>query len=145
MSELVMGRSSASKSTMPFACVGLLLCAFMMPTLACNKASDESSSQSAVSPLPKAEAERGMQACQVYVARVCSCAETHSEFEETCTLAKALPQAFQLNLDLSATPGLTGAEQSAVKVEARKIAAACFEDAAKLDEKVCPRLAPASP
>src|SRR5690606_20290519 len=99
----------------------------------------------AVSPLPKAEAERGLQACNAYVARICACAESRPELAEECTLARARPQAFQLNLELSATPGLSDAEQTAVKVEARKIAAACFEDEARLDSTLCPRAETTAP
>lgn len=122
----------------------LLSCALLLPMLSCNSKDGGNSSHSSASPLPKAEAERAIQACQAYVEQICACAETHPKFEETCTLAKALPQALQLNLDLSATPGLTVVEQSAVKVEARKIAAGCFQDASKLDESICPRPAPTS-
>lgn len=123
----------------PVALLALLL-PLALSQGACSKKEASDSAAPAVSPLPKAEAERGLQACQAYVARLCACAESQPELAEECALARARPQAFQLNLDLSATPGLEGAEQKAVKVEARKIAAACFEDEARLDPETCPRL-----
>lgn len=92
--------------------------------------------------IPEAEVARAKKACDMYVARVCSCAEQHADMAETCALAKASPDALQINLDLLASTGLEIAEQKAVKVEARKIAAACFSSESKLDEQKCPRHIP---
>lgn len=136
-------RVPASATRFPRARLGTLLLSMAMAgPWACSKKASSEQGETAPSPLPKAEAERGLKACESYVARLCACAESHPELAEDCTLAKARPQAFALNLELSATPGLAPAEQTAVKVEARKIAAACFEDESKLDPQLCPRLAP---
>lgn len=92
--------------------------------------------------IPKVEVERAQKACNAYAERVCSCAETNPDFVKTCALAKASPGALQVNLELLASKGLEVAEQKAVKVEARKIAAVCFQSDAKLDVAVCPRKTP---
>ena len=125
--------------------LALVLVPLALALGACSKKEDGNKAPAAASPLPKAEAERGLQACNAYVARLCACAESRPELAEECALAQSRPQAFQLNLELSATPGLSGAEHDAVKAEARKIAAACFEDEARLDPETCPRPAPAAP
>jgi hypothetical protein len=106
----------------------------------CSKTPAEEESRPArIEPLPKAEVERAQKACTTYVERVCACAETHPELSQQCELAKASPGALQINLDLLASVGLEVAEQKAVKVEARKIAAVCFEADGKLDVAMCPR------
>ncbi len=103
----------------------------------CSK--EESKSEaSSISPLPAKEVERGRKACEAYVARVCKCAETKPEMAEECALAKARPEAFDLNVGLAETPGLSDVEFQAVKLAAKKIAAACFEDTGKLDAAQCP-------
>jgi len=109
----------------------------------CSKKSAEEENRPArIEPLPKAEVERAQKACTTYVERVCACAEAHPELSQQCELAKASPGALQINLDLLASVGLEVAEQKAVKVEARKIAAVCFEADGKLDVAKCPRKTP---
>ncbi len=108
--------------------------------LGCSKKSSEQGERPVrVEALPKAEVERAQKACTSYLKRVCACAKTTPELEQQCELAKASPGALQINLDLLASEGLQVAEQKAVKVEARKIAAACFEADGKLDIALCPR------
>jgi hypothetical protein len=92
-----------------------------------------------VEALPQEEILRGQKACQSYVDRVCACAKTQSEMADECALAKARPEALQLNIDLMTTPGLPVVEAQAVKVEARKIIAACFADEGRIDPLKCPR------
>lgn len=111
---------------------------------ACSKKSSDSGDRPAkIAPMPPAEIARAEQACESYVARVCACAETHPELARQCELAKASPGALQINLELLASDGLEIGEQKAVKVEARKIAAVCFEADGKLDVAMCPRNSPA--
>ncbi len=93
-------------------------------------------------PLPTKEVERGRKACQAYVARVCECAKSNAEMADECALAGVRPEALELNLDLAVTPGLSKIELQAVKMAARKIAAACFVDDGKLDQTMCPRPTP---
>ncbi len=142
MSRRELALPGAPHMLAPLRSVLVCLCALgaVLALPACSKKQASEGQEAAPSPLPKAEAERGMKACEAYVARLCACAETHPELAEDCTLAKARPQAFALNLELSATAGLESADQTAVKVEARKIAAGCFEADSKLDPEMCPRL-----
>jgi hypothetical protein len=113
--------------------------ALALATTGCSKESSEQS-QPVVEPLPQDEIQRGQTACQSYVDRLCECAKTQSDMADACALAKARPEALKLNIDLMSSPGLPVVEAQAVKVEARKIIAACFADEGRLDPVKCPRL-----
>ncbi len=102
----------------------------------CAKAQEKAARIEAI---PEVEVARAKKACDMYVERVCNCAKQHPDMVKRCALAKASPDALQINLDLLASSGLEIVEQKAVKVEARKIAAACFASEAKLDPTKCPR------
>lgn len=114
----------------------VLLCLFF---LACSGQKDEAPAKATVKGLPEKEVARARTACKSYVARVCACAESRAALADECALSRAIPEALELNLDLSTTPGLSNAERQAVRVEARKIAAGCFEADGKLDPVDCPR------
>lgn len=105
---------------------------------ACNKEAD-SPVTNKVKKIPKDEIERARKACLAYAKRLCTCAETHPELSEDCQLWRSQPQALELNLELSQATGLDDTEAKAVKVETRKIAAACFQADNKLDPVKCPR------
>ena len=123
----------------PFFYLRVILGLVVLASTGCSK---ESATESApvVEPLPKDEILRGRKACQAYVDRVCACAQKHVAMADECALAKARPEAFELNLEAATAPGLSKIELQAVKVAARKIAAACFEDDGRLDVVQCPRL-----
>lgn len=91
--------------------------------------------------LPEAEVERARQACQAYVARLCACAETEPELESQCVMAKARPEALELNIAISqgGGAGLTKTDMAVVKQETRKIAAACLEAEGRIRAGGCPR------
>lgn len=112
----------------------------MLAPAGCSKESGEKSAEPVVDPLPKEEIDRGRTACQSYVDRVCECAKTQAGMADECALAKGRPEALKLNIDLMTSPGLPVVEAKAVKVEARKIIAACFADEGRLDPATCPRL-----
>lgn len=116
--------------------LGLLLLAM---GAGCSKESSEQS-KPVVEALPQDEIQRGQRACQSYVDRLCACAKTQTDMADACALAKARPEALKLNIDLMSSPGLPVVEAQAVKVEARKIIAACFADEGRLDPVKCPRL-----
>jgi hypothetical protein len=123
--------------------VGFTTLVLLLAIGACSKKSDDGGSSPArIAPMPPAEIARAEQACTSYVARVCACADTHPELTRQCELAKASPGALQINLELLQSDGLEIGEQKAVKVEARKIAAVCFEADGKLDAAMCPRKSP---
>ena len=112
-----------------------------LSTFACAK---ESAKEAAplVEPLPAEEVTRGRKACEIYVARVCDCAKSQADMADECALSKARPEAFELNLKVIASKGLSKIEVQAAKAEARKIAAACFEADSKLAVSKCPRDGP---
>lgn len=114
---------------------------------ACAKSDSENAESQArtVAPIPPAEAERAKKACDSYVARVCQCATEHSDMEKECELAKGVPQALQLNLDVAGAQGLTTLQQHAMKATARQISDNCFSNDSKLDLQKCPRPDNASP
>ena len=115
-----------------------MILALAVSTLGCAKESTKEVAPS-VQPLPADEVTRGRKACEVYVARVCECAKSHADMADECALSKARPEAFELNLKVIASEGLAKIEWQAAKVEARKIAAACFEADSKLALSKCPR------
>jgi hypothetical protein len=119
----------------------LALCALLLAfaSASCSKES-ATSEESKVDPLPTEEVTRGRKACDAYVLRVCECAKTHADMAEECALAKARPEAFQLNLDVAKSEGLSKVELQAGKLAARKIAAACFEADSRMDAAKCPRI-----
>lgn len=128
----------ASRGTAAWRVCGAMLLALACATSACSKES-KSSEKPAVEPLPAEEVTRGRKACETYVARVCECAKSHTDLADECALSKARPEAFELNLNVIASEGLSKIEVQAAKVEARKIAAACFEADARLEVSKCPR------
>lgn len=117
-----------------------LVLSALVQFVGCNK--EEVPKQSLVTPMPKEEVERAEKACKTYVERVCACAKTDPKMQEECALSKGRPSALQVNLELLGSSGLEDVELKAVKVEARKIAAACFEADARLESQICPRLVP---
>jgi len=121
----------------------LIACCLPLAVLASGCAKESSESPKAtVAAIPEEEVSRGRQACEAYVERVCACAEQHPDMAEECALSKARPKAFELNLELGTAPGLSKVELQAVKVEARKIVAGCFEADSRLADTKCPRKAP---
>ena len=113
--------------------------ALLLSVAACSK--EEAGADKAEIPgLPKVEIQRARTACQSYQERVCACAAKAPELATDCKFAGARIDALETNLELTTAPGLNGGERKAVRVEARKIAAACFEADGRLDAAACPRL-----
>jgi len=134
--------ASCSSPTLSFAFLASVVFCFLLSSAssACSNAEENSAStEKRIAPIPLAEAERAKIACDAYVARVCQCAETQPNLDTTCQLAKGIPQALQMNLDVAAARGLTILQQKAMKSSARKIAAKCFSNDAKLSLAECPR------
>ncbi|MFH0899177.1 MAG: hypothetical protein V2A73_00970, partial [Pseudomonadota bacterium] len=47
--------------------------------------------------MSKAELSQGRDICDIYVARVCACAERHEDFLQQCELARSQPEALRLH------------------------------------------------
>jgi hypothetical protein len=84
------------------------------------------------------EARRAKDACQTYVARVCACAETVPAMKQPCSLARALPDAVQVDLEVSAAGDTARRDALQTLDSVRKIAKECIEQTARLPAAGCP-------
>jgi hypothetical protein len=105
---------------------------------ACKKQEPAPKQQPGPPPMPAAEVQRSQDACKQYVERVCACAETVPAVAKQCELARALPDAVRLGLEVAASPDSKPdiVEQSYASV--RKTAKECIEQTAKLPTLGCP-------
>src|SRR5690606_28584067 len=71
---------------------------------ACKKEEPAHEQQSGPPPMPAAEIKRSEDACKQYVERVCACAEKVPAVAKQCELARALPDAVRLGLEIAASP-----------------------------------------
>jgi hypothetical protein len=78
------------------------------------------------------EARRGQDACKAYVDKLCACAASHPERQKDCGLARALPEAMQVSLDVAANADATLADVVQANDSMRTIVKQCIEDTAKL-------------
>jgi hypothetical protein len=88
--------------------------------------------------MPAAEIQRGRDACKAYVDKVCACAQTVAAMQQPCSLARALPDALQLNLDVAASPDTTRRDALQSHDSARKVIKECIEATARLPASGCP-------
>jgi hypothetical protein len=88
-----------------------------------------------------AEQQRGVTACEVYVTRLCRCADSTPALAPRCELARAQPEALAMSLSmLNGEDGRWGhKELLAVQANARRIIRECFEADVALDPMTCPR------
>ena len=109
--------------------------AIVLALAACKK--HESAQPAPVPQLSAEETKRDQDACKAYVDRVCGCADKVAELKKQCELARALPEAMRINLEVAATPDTKPdvARQSLEGV--RKTAKECIEQVAKLPAQ-CP-------
>jgi hypothetical protein len=88
--------------------------------------------------MPAEEIKRSEDACNTYVERICACAETVPAAADACKLARALPEAVRIGLEVAASPDCKPdiVQQSYASV--RKTAKECIEQLAKLPTFGCP-------
>lgn len=88
--------------------------------------------KAAVATMSDSEIQRSRDACATYVEKVCACAQTKPDLVKQCELAKALPEAVRIGLEVAASPDSKPdiVEQSYASV--RKTVAECIEQTAKL-------------
>jgi hypothetical protein len=105
---------------------------------ACKKPEAKHQPAPAVAPMPAEEVKRSEDACKSYVERVCACAATVPAAAKQCELAKALPDAVRIGLEVAASPDSKPdiVQQSYTSV--RKTAKECIEQTAKLPALGCP-------
>lgn len=86
------------------------------------------------------EENRGIEACEAYVTRVCACSEKHQEFKEECDLARTLPGALKFQIRASKAEGnINRRDKVAILASGRKTIANCIEKEVQLDDQKCPR------
>lgn len=121
--------------------------ALAMASGACKKTEEEPAGSGGAPPvesLASSEVEMGRKACAAYVAQVCGCVEKQPDLKEECEMARARPDAFEMNTRASLAEGdASGKDRRILIANSRKIMRACIEDAAALVKKGC--APPASP
>jgi hypothetical protein len=96
-----------------------------------------------VDPVTASEAETGRKACAAYVAQVCACAADKPDLKSECEMAKARPQAFEMNTRAAMAEGDASSKDRRILIaNSRKIMRACIEDGAALAKQGCPMAAP---
>jgi hypothetical protein len=105
---------------------------------ACKKKEAADKPPAAPQQMPAAEVQRSQDACKHYVERVCACAATVPDVAKQCELARALPDAVRIGLEVAASPDSKPdiVQQSYASV--RKTAKECIEQMAKLPALGCP-------
>jgi hypothetical protein len=110
----------------------LLLCML----IACAKHQDPAPAK--VPALTGDEIQRSQDACKVYVDKVCACAAQVPALKHQCDLAKALPDAVQVGVDVAANPATKPQDIYGAQSSVRKTTRTCIEETAKLPSLGCP-------
>jgi len=105
----------------------------LLALVAC--ADKKSDAPSKLPSLPAAEVQRGEDACNAYVAKVCACAAPAAQ--KQCPLAKALPEAMQLALATAANPTTEHNDALRALTNVRETTKECIEQTAKLPALGC--------
>lgn len=84
------------------------------------------------------EIKRSEDACTIYVERVCACATTVAAASQPCQLARALPDAVRIALDVASYPDSKPDVVLQSYASVRKTAKECIEQTAKLPALGCP-------
>lgn len=116
----------------------LALVLALVAATGCARKQEHKKTDKPVSTLSDVEIKRGEDACKIYVDRVCACAATKPELAKECELAKALPDALRLGVEVAANPDSKPdiVEQSNASV--RKTVANCIDSTNKLTNAGCP-------
>jgi hypothetical protein len=85
--------------------------------------------------LPAGEVQRGQDACNAYVAKICAC--TAPAAQKQCALAKALPEAMQLALATAANPTTEHNDALRALTSVRETTKECIEQTARLPALGC--------
>jgi hypothetical protein len=97
----------------------------------------------AVKEMSPGEAEFGRKACEAYVAQVCACAPRVPAVQPDCDVAKARPEALEMNLRAALAPGnATSTDREALLTNTRQIIRDCVEAGSELVKKGCPPAPP---
>jgi hypothetical protein len=94
--------------------------------------------QGKVPPLSAEEIQRSQDACKTYVDKICACADKVPAVKQQCDLAKALPEAVQIGVDVAANPDTKPQDIYGAQGSVRKAVKTCIEQMAKLPSLGCP-------
>jgi hypothetical protein len=112
----------------------LLLCLLV----ACKKQEAAPKQEQPVPQLSAAEIQRSDDACKAYVDKVCACAATVPAEQQECGLAKALPDAVRIGVEVSQSPDSKRQDVLGAQDSVRKAVKTCIEHMAKLPSLGCP-------
>jgi threonine synthase len=115
--------------------VRLALVFLVVATLGCKKEEAAPVDTDTAPPIPAAEVKRGKDACTAYVTQVCAC--TAEPAKQACALAKALPEAIEVGMQVALSPDSKRREVLQANDSIRKTFKECIEQAAKLPALGC--------
>jgi hypothetical protein len=104
---------------------------------ACAKKSEPPPEQPPVPRLAPEEVQRAKDACADYLQKVCACAEKLPAVKNQCDLARALPDAVRLGLEVSVSPDSQRADVMGAQKAIRQAVRECVEGTAKLPSLGC--------
>lgn len=85
--------------------------------------------------IPQTEVKRGEDACKAYVEKICAC--TAPDAKAACDLAKALPDAMRVGLEVATSPDSNRLTVLQANDSIRKTIRECIEQTAKLPSLGC--------
>lgn len=108
----------------------------LLALLGCAK-KQEAPQETPVPAMSAEEQQRSRDACADYVKRVCACAEKVPAVKQQCDLARSLPDAVRLGLEVSASPDSKPNDVIGAQGSVRKAVKECIEETAKLPSLGC--------
>jgi len=114
------------------------LAALLVVSTAACKQQEEAPPATKVPAMSAAEIQRSEDACKTYVDRVCACADKVPAVKQQCELARALPEAVRLGLEVAASPDSKPNDALGAQGSVRKAVKQCIEQTAKLPALGCP-------
>ncbi|MGE5182926.1 MAG: hypothetical protein ACM31C_12725 [Acidobacteriota bacterium] len=115
-----------------------LVLGFGLGACACANKHEAPPAQDKAPAMAPEEIQRSRDACQAYVDRVCACADKLAAVKQQCGLAKALPDAIRLGLEVAASPDSSKDDVLQAQASVRKAVKECIEQTAKLPSLGCP-------
>ena len=109
---------------------------FVCLLVACKK--QEAPKQQATPQMTVAEIQRSQDACKAYVDKVCACDSTVPAVQQDCDLAKALPDAVRIGVEVSQSPDSKPNDVIGAQDSVRKAVKTCIEHMAQLPSRGCP-------
>ena len=111
----------------------LLLCLL----LACAK-KQEAPKEQKVPTRSATEIQRSEDACKTYVDKICACAGSNAALADQCGLARSLPDAIRIGVEVSQSPDSKPKDIYGAQESVRMTAKNCVEQLAKLPSLGCP-------